>query len=462
MRVAAAFLVLSAGIVWTAGPPRAEPAGPVLVFPGGPAARLRLEVTFDGQHPEVRWSAFLDALFDFLDRDGDGWLSPAEVARMPPLPLPGGRELTADFANLDANRDGRASRAELKAFCRAGGFAPVVVVVRSPSADDLRLAAAFQRRLDANGDGILTRAELCRAPVALSQDDLNDDEYLEVGELLSSAPPAPPPRPARVTVRSGSADATLRVELGARPAAALRGKGAGTYRLTPAPAGAYRLVHPTAGWALLTRAERRLPDVSTTAEFLAAQLTAAGGDRAPVKKADLDQDPASAGLVELFHHADRDGDGRLSLAELAAYLKLVERGVAAQVWVTVHERGRNPFGFLDTDGDGRLSYVETTRAADLLFGRAEASGLPRQFELSLGGPTAAAWGGVQLPALARRKPPALAAPRPVPRWFRAMDRNGDGVISPREWPGPPEVFRKLDLDGDGVISAEEAARAGGR
>jgi hypothetical protein len=39
-----------------------------------------------------------------------------------------------------------------------------------------------------------------------------------------------------------------------------------------------------------------------------------------------------------------------------------------------------------------------------------------------------------------------------------MDRNGDGVVSPREFVGPPEVFRKLDTDGDGLISAEEAAR----
>ena len=40
-----------------------------------------------------------------------------------------------------------------------------------------------------------------------------------------------------------------------------------------------------------------------------------------------------------------------------------------------------------------------------------------------------------------------------------MDRNGDGVLSPREFLGPPEVFRKLDADGDGVISPAEASRA---
>ena len=72
------------------------------------------------------------------------------------------------------------------------------------------------------------------------------------------------------------------------------------------------------------------------------------------------------------------------------------------------------------------------------------------------------WGGVPVPAVANRPRPTGAEASRAPAWFRAMDRNGDGVISPREFLGPPEVFRKLDLNGDGVISPEEAVRAGGR
>ena len=48
-----------------------------------------------------------------------------------------------------------------------------------------------------------------------------------------------------------------------------------------------------------------------------------------------------------------------------------------------------------------------------------------------------------------------------PAWFRAMDRNGDGFVSPAEFLGPPELFRQLDLNGDGLISTEEAERAEG-
>ena len=46
-----------------------------------------------------------------------------------------------------------------------------------------------------------------------------------------------------------------------------------------------------------------------------------------------------------------------------------------------------------------------------------------------------------------------------PLWFRKMDRNGDGDVSPLEFLGTPEQFRKIDADGDGLIDVTEAERA---
>jgi Ca2+-binding EF-hand superfamily protein len=461
MRTAAAVCVLLASAL-AGGTGTGEDAatGPVLLLPAaGAPCRLGLDVVMDGQSPSAAWESFLDLLFDYFDRDGDGSLSRAEVGRMFPLPLPGRKELALDFARLDADGDGKVTRAELKAFCRTQGFGPVVVVMEPPSADDLRLADLLFRRLDADGDGRLTREELRRAPELLRKLDLNEDEFLDRSELLSVAGPEAAPDKSSVQQDRAAADAdvVLRVDRGAR-APAIGGKSASQFRLETAN-GAFRLHGPGSLWTMTFRTDRLLPDAGSAREFLLAQFRVALGSRTALTMADLEQDPALGGLRGLFRYADRDGDNRLSLAELEAYLKLVERGVGSQVWVRVTDHGRNPFPFLDTDGDGRLSRRELARAGDLLGPAVPAVGrLPWQFQLSFGGPGGSSWGGVPIPAAARWPRPVPAATRKVPRWFEAMDRNGDGVLSPQEFLGPPELFRKLDADGDEVITPEEAGR----
>jgi Ca2+-binding EF-hand superfamily protein len=462
-RAVAVWVLLGAGLAWPAV------AGPVLVLPGAEEpTRLRLEVVVDGQPPTAAWETFLDRLFDWFDRDGDGSLSRAEVNRIFPLPLPGGKELVLDFARLDAGGTGKVSRAELKAFCRDNGFAPVVAGVDLPSADDLRLANLFRRGLESKGTDKLTRVELKRAPELLRKYDLNEDEFLDLTELLASAPTAARPGVARVKLgeEGDAGDALLRLDVGTRAAApALEGMSAKSVRLVPAsaPGGLHRLYGPEGRWVLAFRTRRTVPDAKAAGEFLVAQFAAALGDRPALGKADLEQDAGLSGLLELFRYADRNGDNRLTPAELEGYLRLVELGMGAQVWVRVTDRDRNPFHSLDGDGDGRLSYRELTRASDLLHPDVtELAGLPSQFELSFGGPAVKSWGGVPLPTAPRRPRATAADMAGVPRWFQAMDRNGDGVLSPREFLGPPELFRKLDLNGDGVITPDEAVRAGSR
>ena len=48
--------------------------------------------------------------------------------------------------------------------------------------------------------------------------------------------------------------------------------------------------------------------------------------------------------------------------------------------------------------------------------------------------------------------------KPGPLWFRKMDRNGDGDLSPREFLGPIKDFKKFDSDKDGLIDAAEAGK----
>jgi Ca2+-binding EF-hand superfamily protein len=55
-----------------------------------------------------------------------------------------------------------------------------------------------------------------------------------------------------------------------------------------------------------------------------------------------------------------------------------------------------------------------------------------------------------------------ALPKDLPPWFQALDKDGDGQITLRQWlkAGQPlDEFRKYDLNDDGIITADEVLRS---
>jgi Ca2+-binding EF-hand superfamily protein len=174
-------------------------------------------------------------------------------------------------------------------------------------------------------------------------------------------------------------------------------------------------------------------------------------------RADVDP-PQQRNLKQFFDIADRDGDGKLTEAELNAWFDLMAEGAGCLTTVALLENGRGLFTLLDADKDGRLSVRELRNAwAQLAEFDRDGSGavgrdqLPLQYEILVGR------GAVN--NLAQPATQAAARGQRGPLWFRKMDVNGDGDVSPREFLGSIEDFRHIDADGDGLISVEEAEKA---
>jgi hypothetical protein len=161
-------------------------------------------------------------------------------------------------------------------------------------------------------------------------------------------------------------------------------------------------------------------------------------------------DPSRNGSAWLVPIADRDGDGKLDGTERDAWLDLQAQIARGQAFVTLLDGG-GLFELLDANHDGALSPRELRSALEVLNetgcvtnGALDPNKVPR----------------VLLAVASRGYPRALALDsRRGPVWFRAMDKNGDGDVSRREFTGPLPVFETLDRDKDGLLSAEEAGKA---
>jgi Ca2+-binding EF-hand superfamily protein len=432
----------------------ADPA--TFVFPGN--AAVRFEIAIDGAPDERAWHLFLERLFRHFDRNGDGKLDAAEVGRMFALPLPGRKTLPMNFAAMDADKDGVVSLAELKRHCEQGGFVPLVAILEPSTEDDARLAKLLLDELDVDRDGKLSDVEIARFPALIDKFDRNDDERLRFADLLAVAKGSPSPRVSESGIRLGKSspsDAVVRLGFGKTPKASIEARKSGI-ALVADPEALHRLRGPGGDWIVGVPAHRQTADMKAVREFLLTQFDAARGDRPHLALADIDDDLALTAFRALFPFADRDGDGRLTRSELIEYLALVELGVAAQVSIVVRDHGRNPLPILDSDGDGVLDVREIRQASTVLAGDGVRL-LPRSFVVSITSSTWSSLGGVAVSARKSTRPQRNRVM--MPDWFVAMDRNGDGWISPREFLGPPELFRQLDIDGDGLLSLEEAQTA---
>ena len=133
--------------------------------------------------------------------------------------------------------------------------------------------------------------------------------------------------------------------------------------------------------------------------------------------------------------------------------------------ISVADNGRALFELLDANNDGRLTLRELRGAWARLApydhdgdGAISREEIPQQFQLTLqeAGVDPNAFPQQMVQQAVMTQPAAPARIERGPLWFRKMDVNGDGDVSPREFLGSLEDFKRIDTDGDGLISVEEA------
>jgi Ca2+-binding EF-hand superfamily protein len=192
------------GPIEASAPPKADDDTQKLVYLSarGPVL-LELHLRIDGRSFRSAWSDFMAALFDYLDKDGDGVLNKEEAAQAPPAAVLassagffGGRAGPSAIAGTD----GKATRAMLAEHYRKAGLPPFQISLSRPNngvweidgdTGTLRgsrgssdaLNARLFKLLDTDGDGKLSRAELAAAPKVLGKLDADEDEMITAAEL---------------------------------------------------------------------------------------------------------------------------------------------------------------------------------------------------------------------------------------------------------------------------------------
>jgi Ca2+-binding EF-hand superfamily protein len=431
---------------------RTTSAGPLQVVPG-----------FFGVNQD---DPVTEALFKALDADGDGKLSLAELARAEMVlgkldfnddEMISAQELLIGYPSPPARvRPPRRMRGMMALPGRrpAAPGSPLLLVGKDAASRRSRArmdtVRAVLNHYDKDGNRKLSREEIGLPEVVFKRLDRNRDGELDLLELLAWT--ATPPD-VEVVVRLGRDRSGPPVEAVARP-----GAGKGTVSARNEPLGALLLTAAGTGLRVSRGgfAGNRFGN-TTTVRRVFAQIDR---ERRGFITAEQLKPPQYAFLRSILQLADRDDDGRLTKAELDAYLGLVQKAAGSQTTLTLTDRGRGLFQILDANGDGQLGIRELRTAWERLAPYADGDGyisraeIPRQYQLTV------SQGAPALnPNFQAGVTPRAARPARGPLWFRKMDRNGDGDVSRAEFLGSEEDFRRIDTDGDGLISVEEAERA---
>jgi len=179
-----------------------------------------------------------------------------------------------------------------------------------------------------------------------------------------------------------------------------------------------------------------------------------------------------AGAEVEFQQIDTDQDLQMTRQELFGYADREQAAVLSRLEMMVEQSGRTMFSLLDSNSDRRLTRREILQSGDRLKeydlnadGAYSDVELGTEYVLTIGlgrSELGRTQGGAQMAGMEMLNAGDAILPGrgglAGPAWFQLMDRNQDGDVSRREFPGTTEQFSQLDLDQDGLMSVEEAER----
>jgi Ca2+-binding EF-hand superfamily protein len=414
-----------------------------------------------------------DALFDQLDRDKDGELTRSEM-----------EAIVGSLRRLDRDADELIDVSEVNLISapittpmmqgrpvRHQAVPPVLEL--APGESPMRLVRLLIKKYDTGSsrgpgrrDSRLSPEEFAIGAVAFAAADRNHDGTLNAEELRAYLADAP---------RDAILDVAFSPDGSGRAAAVVHGGDGGSPSGVTVRQLSEAVVEMDVG---LIRLDIHVDDGAGAAEsarkaFHARFESADANQDGYLEMDELSQDNGQPSpLAGLFKALDRDGDGKLYPRELDEYVARQAVAARGHLTMTASDEGRALFGMLDMDRDRRLGAREVLDTFARLSacdrnqdGRVTPDEIPHHIRLSLdrgdlavlfappaGGPAVVVSAGVT-------SAPPRSRPAVGPGWFRKMDRNHDGDVSPREFLGTREQFDRLDRDHDGLLSPDEAKEA---